>query len=61
MQESRQTLELLYKITVRSVIDHALPVYFKTLNQTEIMRLEQIQYRAARLASGAFHLTSRGN
>ena len=49
----------MYKITVRSVIDYALPVYFKTLKQTEIMRLEQIQYRAAKLVTGALHLTSK--
>ena len=28
---SRQTLDILYKLTVRSVIDYALPVYYKTL------------------------------
>ena len=33
---SRQTLDLLYKLTVRSVIDYALPVYYKTLKQTEL-------------------------
>ena len=55
----RQTLDLLYKITVRSVIDYALPVYFKTLKQTEISRLENIQYRAAKVVTGAFHYTSR--
>ena len=56
---SRQKLDILYKITVRSVVDYALPVYFKTLKQTEISRLEQLQYRAAKLVTGALHLTSR--
>ena len=56
---SRQTLDVLYKITVRSVIDYALPVYLKTLKQTEIARLENIQYRAAKIVSGAFHYTSK--
>ena len=56
---SRQTLDLLYKITVRSVIDYALPVYFKTLKQTEISRLENLQYRAAKIVTGAYHYTSR--
>jgi hypothetical protein len=56
---SRQTLDLLYKITVRSVIDYALPVYFKTLKQTEMSRLENLQYRAAKIVTGAFHYTSR--
>ena len=41
---SRQTLDVLYKITIRSIIDYALPVYFKTLKQTEILRLENLQY-----------------
>ena len=56
---NRQTLDLLYKITVRSVIDYGLPVYFDSLSQTQKMRLEQIQYRAAKLVTGALHLTSR--
>ena len=33
---SRQTLDVLYKLTVRSVIDYALPVYYKSLKQTDI-------------------------
>lgn len=48
---SRQTLDLLYKITVRSVVDYALPVYSKTLQQTEISRLENLQYRAAKIVT----------
>ena len=56
---SRPTLDLLYKITVRSVIDYALPVYFKTLRQTELSRLENLQYRAAKIVTGALHLSSR--
>ena len=56
---SRQTLDLLYKITVRSVIDYALPVYFKTIKQTQISRLENVQYRAAKIVTGAFHFTSK--
>ena len=55
---SRQTLDLLYKITVRSVIDYGLPIYFKTLKQTEMARLENIQYRAAKIVTGALHFTS---
>ena len=56
---SRQTLDILYKIVVRSVIDYALPVYYKTLKQNELQRLENLQYRAAKIVSGALHLTSR--
>jgi hypothetical protein len=43
---------------VRSVIDYAMPVYFGTLRQTEIKRLNQIQYRAAKIVSGALHFSS---
>ena len=56
---SRQTLDVLYNLTVRSVIDYALPVYCNTLKQTEISRLENLQYRAAKLVTGAFHYTNR--
>ena len=56
---SRQTLDLLYKLTVRSVLDYALPVYYKSLKQTELSRLENIQYRAAKIVTGALHFTNR--
>ena len=55
---SRKTLDLLYKITVRSVIDYALPVYFNNLKQTDIARLTRIQYSAGKLVTGALHNTS---
>ena len=56
---SRQTLEVLYKLTVRSVIDYGLPVYCNTLKQTELSRLENLQYRAAKLVTGTYHFTSK--
>ena len=56
---SRQTLDVLYKLTVRSVIDYALPVYCNTLTQSQLARLENLQYRAAKLVTGTFHFTSR--
>ena len=55
----RKTLDLLYKVTVRSVVDYALPLYGNTLKQTELARLEQLQYRAAKVVTGALHFTSR--
>ena len=55
----RQTLDLLYKLTVRSVIDYALPVYYKCLTQLQIGRLENIQYRAGKIVTGALHFTSK--
>ena len=56
---NRQTLDLLYKITVRSVIDYALPVYHNNLKQRDIARLEKLQYRAAKVVTGALHFTSK--
>ncbi len=55
----RSTLDLLYKLTVRSVIDYSLILYYNTLKQTEIARLSQIQYRAAKLCTGTMHGTSQ--
>ena len=55
----RRTLDLLYKITIRSVIDYALPVYWHTLKASEQNRLEQIQYKSGKLVLGALHYTSR--
>jgi hypothetical protein len=56
---SRQTLDLLYKLTVRSVVDYALPVYYKCLKVTDLARLENLQYKAAKIVTGAYHFTSK--
>ena len=56
---SRQTLDVLYKLTVRSVIDYALPVYCNNVSPTQLSRLENLQYGAAKLVTGTFHFTSR--
>ena len=50
---------MLYKVTVRSVIDYGMPIYFNNLKQTEIAKISKIQYRAAKLVTGALHLTSQ--
>ena len=57
----RSTLDLLYKLTVRSVLDYGLVVYFNSLKSAEISRLCQLQYRAAKLCTGALHLTSQAS
>ena len=44
---------------IRSVIDYALPVYCTTLKQTDLARLENVQYKATKIVTGAFHLTSK--
>jgi hypothetical protein len=55
----RRTLDMLYKVTIRSVIEYALIVYYHNLRGAEKNRLEQIQYKAAKLITGALHLTSK--
>ena len=56
---NRKTLDLLYKVIVRSLIDYALPIYANSLKVTEIARLERIQYKAGKIVSGALHFTSK--
>ena len=53
------TLDLLYEITVRSVIDYALPIYANNLKLEDLARFDRLQYRAAKLVTGALHFTSR--
>ena len=55
----RNTLDLLYKLTVRSCIDYALPVYYHSLKITEKAKLAKIQYTAGKIVSGALHLTGK--
>ena len=55
----RRTLDLLYKITIRSIIDYCLPVYWHTLKVSEKNRPEQIQYKSAKLVTGALKFTSK--
>ena len=55
----RNTLDMLYKIIIRSVIDYALPVYANNLKLTELAHLDRLQYKAGKLVCGALHYTSR--
>ena len=55
----RNTLDLLFKITVRSVVDYALPIYSNNLKLTDLARLDRLQYRKGKLVTGALHFTSR--
>ena len=55
----RNTLDLLYKLTVRSCIDYALPVYYHSLKVTEKGKFAKIQYTAGKIVSGALHLTGK--
>ena len=58
-QLSRKTLDLLFKLTVRSLLDYSLPLFGNNLRQSDISRLEKLQYRAAKIVTGALHYTSR--
>ena len=55
----RKTLNMLYKVIVRSVIDYGLLIYFNNLKQTDVAKLNRIQYSAAKIVSGALPYTSR--
>ena len=55
----RSTLDLLYKVCVRSTLEYGLVLYWHTLKPTEASRLNQIQYRAAKICTGALHFTSQ--
>ena len=55
----RSTVDLLYKVCVRSTIEYCLVIFWHTLKQTEKTQIYRIQYRGATLISGALHITSQ--
>ena len=55
----RATLDLLYKLTVRSVLEYGMIVYYHSLRPAQIKQLSQVQYRAAKLCTGALHFSSQ--
>ena len=48
---SRKTLDIMYKLHVRSIIDYCLPVFGPSLSKKQIAKLTKIQYRAARITA----------
>ena len=46
---SRQTIDILYKLTVRSQIDYGLIIYYNNLTQKQKTRLHQVQYKAGKI------------
>ena len=54
----RSTLDILYKTTVHSVIDFGLFIYYKSLNQTDINKINKIQYTAAKFVTSTLLYTS---
>ena len=55
---SRQCLDVLYKLHVRSSIDYGILVFGPSLNQTQLKTLDNLNYRAAKLVVGAQKYTS---
>ena len=39
-------------------MDYALPLYGNTLQNSELARLEQLQYRVAKIVTGTLHFPS---
>ena len=58
-QLSRRTLDILYKMHVRSCIDYCIQVYGPCLNNNQIDKLDKLQYRAARITTMAMKFTSK--
>ena len=56
---SQHGFDLLYKLTVRSVLEYSMIVYFHSLTQIQIARLDRVQNRAARICSGTLPFTSQ--
>ena len=56
---NRSNLDLPYKITLRSVNNYSLIIYFHTLNQLDIVKRNKIQYNAVRLVTITLKNTSR--
>ena len=55
---SRQCLDVLYKLHVRSSIDYSITVFGPSLNAMQIKKLDNLNYRAARIVTGAQKSTS---
>jgi hypothetical protein len=58
-QLSRRTLDVMYKLHVRSTIDYCIQVFGPCLSNQQILRLDSLQYRAARIVTGALKCTSK--
>ena len=55
----RATLDLLYKLTVRSVLEYGMIIFYHSLKPVQVRQMSQVQYRAAKLCTGALHFTSQ--
>lgn len=55
----RSTLDILFKVCVRSTLEYGLVIYYHSLTLPQAACLSQIQYRAAKLCTGALHFTNQ--
>ena len=55
----RQTLDVLYKLQVCSLLDYSLSVFYNSLSAKQKLSLDTIQYTAAKIVRGAFNCTSK--
>ena len=55
---SRQCLDILCKMHIRSTIDYCITVFGPCLNQSQMAKLDRLLYRAGKLVTGALKFTS---
>ena len=53
-------LLLLLLLKIKSVMDYGLCIYYYSLKQSDIYKLNQLHYRAGKLIAEALHFTRRG-
>ena len=56
---NKATLDLLYKLTIWSVLEFSFVVYYQSLTEVQKSRIAQVQYRTARLCARALFPTSQ--
>lgn len=58
---SRQCLDVLYKLHIRSTIDYGISVFGPSLCNKQIDILDNLQYKAGKIVTGALKFTSKEN
>ena len=58
-QLSRQTLDVMFKMHIRSCIDYCIQVFGNSINETQIAKLDRLQHRAAKITTMAMKFTSK--
>ena len=58
---SRQCLDVLYKLHIRSTIDYGIAVFGPSLSNKQIDILDNLQYKAGKIVTGALKFTSKEN